>query len=110
MDIAHSSQYDKALQAAKNLPMPPWIPSGADLSPPDIYANPQLKPRLKEKGLSTRGGLMADVSRELGDMRRESSLLNGIRKCFRIVGNRAKWAHAHGGVCVCVGGGAASAW
>ena len=62
----------KQFLATKNPNTLPWLPSGADLSPLDIYVNPELKRRLKEKDLSTRGNLMAGVSRALGDMGADS--------------------------------------
>ena len=83
--------------ATKNLATPHRIPSGADLSPLDIYVNPKLKHRPKEKDLSTMEKLMAGVSRALGDMRNDAVFLDGIRKCCRIVRYRAKLAHARGG-------------
>ena len=87
----------KQFLATKNPNTLPWLPSGADLSPLDIYVNPELKRRLKEKNLSTREHLMAGVSRALGDMRNDAVFLDGIRKCCRIVRYRAKLAHARGG-------------
>ena len=94
---SHTAQHAKQFFATKNLTTLPWIPSGADLSPLGIYANPKLKHRPKEQDLSKREKLMADVSRALGDMRNEAVFLDGLRKCRRIVKNRANRAPAHGG-------------
>ena len=43
------------------------------------------------------GGVMAEVSRALCDMRGDEGFLDGILKCCRIVENRAKWEQARGG-------------
>ena len=94
---AHTALQTKQFLATKNITTLPWLPSGADLSPLDIYVNPELKRRLKEKDLSTRGKLMAEVSRDLGDMRADPEFLDGIRRFCRSAKNRAKWVRAHGG-------------
>ena len=93
----HTAQHTKQFLATKNLTTLHWIPSGACLSPLDIYANPQLKHRLDEKDISTREKLMAEVSRELGDIGNRAVFLDGILRCFRSVEIRAKWAQARGG-------------
>ena len=83
--------------ATKDLSAPHWAPRGADLSPLDIYVRPQPRKRLKEKDLSNRSELMADVSRALADMRGDSSFLDGVRKWRLIAKKRAKWVNAQGG-------------
>ena len=65
MASSHTVHPTKEFPAAKNLNTLPWPPSGADISWLDIYVNTQPKQRLKEKDLSTRVKLMADVSRAL---------------------------------------------
>ena len=50
---AHTALQTKQFLATKNITTLPWLPSGADLSPLDIYVSPELKRRLKGKDLST---------------------------------------------------------
>ena len=66
---SHADQKTNQFAATKNIATLPWLPGGEDLSPIDIYLNPELMRRLKEKDLSTREKLLAEVSRALGDMR-----------------------------------------
>ena len=94
---SHTALQTKQFLVTNNITTLPWLPSGADLSPLDIYVNPELKRRPKENDLSSMEKLMGEVSRLLGDVRADAVLLDGIRKCCRIVENRAKWVHAHGG-------------
>ena len=96
MAISHTA-HTEGFSATKNLTTLPWAPSGADIAPREIYINPKLDQRIKEDDISTRGELMADVIRALGDMGRDSGFLDGARKRRRIAEKRPKWAQAHGG-------------
>ena len=97
MASPHTALNTKGVLAARNLKCIPWLPSGADLSPLDIYVNPELKRRLKGKDLTAKEKLMAEVSRARADMRSDEKFLGSLRKCCRSIKKRAKWAHSHNG-------------
>ena len=73
------------------------MPSGADVTPLDIYVNPELKKRLKGADLSTKEKLMAATTRALSDMRNDEEFTAGLRKCCRCIKRRLQWVVAHGG-------------
>ena len=69
----------------------PWLPSGADCSPLDIYVNPELKKRLRGPDLSTTQKLMDATARHLGAMSKDAKFLRGLTKCCKGIKKRAKW-------------------
>ena len=68
LSSSHAAHRNKQFSATNNLTTPHWVPSGEDLSPLDIYVNPQRTHRLRGKDLSTGEKLMAEASRALCDM------------------------------------------
>ena len=78
-DGAHTDQYTREFSGNNNLTTIPWVPIAGHLSLPDLYVNPKIKHRLKEHDLSTTGGLMAELTRALGEMGKGASFLGGLR-------------------------------
>ena len=56
------------------------MPSGADLSPLDLYVGPELKRRLKGANLATKEKLMAAVFRAANNMGMGADFLAGLAK------------------------------
>ena len=82
---------------SKWVELAPWLPSGADLSPEDIYVNPALKRRLLSKDMGSREEVMDATARALGEMSSDPEFRAGLKKCCRSIKKRAQWVAAHGG-------------
>ena len=74
----------------------PRLPSGANLSPLEIYVNPALKRRPQGKDMSSREKVADATARSLGEMSSDPEFGAGLKKCFRSIKKRAQWVAAHG--------------
>ena len=75
----------------------PWLLSGADLRPLDIYVNPELKKRLRGKDMSSHEKVLEATSRALAAMSSDPELKVGLKKCCRSIKKRTQRVAAHGG-------------
>ena len=82
---------------SKGVELAPWLPSGADLSPLDIYVNPALKRRLQGKDMSSHEKVMDATARALDEMSSDPEFRAGLKKCCRSIKKRAQMVAAHGG-------------
>ena len=94
---SHTANATKNFLSERDIKCLPWLPSGADLSPLDIYVNPALKDRLRGKDLTTNQKLMKEVSKAPSQMGADPDFLKGLRKCCKSIKKRAKWVVAHNG-------------
>ena len=74
----------------KGVGLPPWLPSGADVSPLDIYVNPALKRRLRRKDMSLREKGTDATARALSAMSSDPEFRAGLAKCCGSIKKRAQ--------------------
>ena len=66
------------------------LPSGADLSPLDIFVNPGLKRRLRGKDMSTHEKVIGSGARALSEMSEAPEFKASLKKCCRGI-NAGAW-------------------
>ena len=87
----HTAKITKEFLAENDVALAPWLPSGADCSPLDIYVNPELKKRLRGQDLSTTQKLMGATARHLDAMSKDAKFLKGLKKCCKGIKKWTKW-------------------
>ena len=95
--ISHTAKSSTEWLGTQPLTLVPWAPSGADLSPLDIFVNPELKKRLRGKDMETVEKMTAATSRALSEMAEGPEFKKGLKKCCRGIKKRVQWVAAHGG-------------
>ena len=94
---SHTAKATMAYLRNKGVRLAPWLPSGADLSPLDIFVNPELKRRLRGKDMSTHEKVMGSAARALSEMSEDPEFKASLKKCCRGIKKRTQWVAAHGG-------------
>ena len=80
--------------AQRGVALLPWMPSGADCDPLDIYANPELEKRLRGNNLSAREKMIESRARALAEPPGGPAFKESLGKCWRSIKQRCKWAQA----------------
>ena len=88
---SHTAKQTRAMLASGGVTLVPWMPSGADLSPLDIFVNPELKKRLHGKDLGAIDKLVNATARELNNMSKNPAILKLLKKCSRGFKKLAQW-------------------
>ena len=94
---AHTATRTMDLLAEEGVSLVPWLPKGADVSPLDIYVNPELKRRLHGKDLGDYAELKNATARTLSEMSNDPVFLEGLVKCCKGIKKRFKWIVANDG-------------
>ena len=93
----HTAKITTAYLAERSVMVAPWLPCGADVSPLDIYVNPELKKRLDGKDLESPEKIMAETAKALAEMGADEAFLKGLNKCCRGIKRRMQYVAANGG-------------
>ena len=93
----HTAASTKQFLSDEGVTIVPWMPSGGDCSPLDIFVNPELKKRLRGRNLSTQTKIMEFCARAMGEMAADPIFKEPLKKFCKGIKKRAKWVAAHGG-------------